>query len=128
MKQRGFLNTSKSRSRNAPLVYRALLNQTGGAPVATVLENTLGADITWIDTDVGKFTASGYAFPSNAYANISLPLNLEEFASTDVLPFVSYLFGGGELKVYSANIDVAGGTVTLVDGVLVNALLEVYVP
>lgn len=37
-------------------VYRALLVQSGsGAPVATVLENTLGADIIWTRSNVGDY-------------------------------------------------------------------------
>lgn len=37
-------------------VYTALLNQTGtDAPVATVLENTLGLNIIWSYDDVGKY-------------------------------------------------------------------------
>ena len=37
-------------------VYTALLSQSGtDAPVATVLENTLGGDIVWTRTDIGKY-------------------------------------------------------------------------
>lgn len=49
------------------LVYTALLNQSGtDAPVATVLENTLGETITWIYDDSGRYlaTASGSIFTS----------------------------------------------------------------
>ena len=39
-------------------VYTALLTQTGtDAPVATVLENTLGGDVTWTYDDIGSYFA-----------------------------------------------------------------------
>ena len=38
-------------------VYTALLSQTGtNAPVATVLENTLGGDVVWSYVDIGTFS------------------------------------------------------------------------
>lgn len=52
---------------NAPKVYVALLTQTGtNAPVATVLQNTLGGVPVWSYADVGKYigTLSG-AFVGN---------------------------------------------------------------
>lgn len=40
-------------------VYTALLSQSGtDAPVATVLENTLGGDVVWSRNDVGDYTLS----------------------------------------------------------------------
>ena len=40
-------------------VYTALLNQTGtDAPVATVLENTLGLNIVWSRTGAGQYSGS----------------------------------------------------------------------
>ena len=53
-------------------VYTALLNQTGtNAPTATVLENTLGASITWTRTGVGQYvgTLSSGVFISNKSFN-----------------------------------------------------------
>lgn len=41
------------------LVYTALLTQSGtSAPVATVLENTLGGTVTWSYEDAGRYLAS----------------------------------------------------------------------
>jgi hypothetical protein len=54
-------------------VYSAFLTQTGTtAPVATVLENTLGYDLTWEYTNVGVYTAVGVAgtFEDNKFAFI----------------------------------------------------------
>ena len=43
----------------AYLVYTALLSQSGtDAPVATVLENTLGGTVVWARSDVGVYTAT----------------------------------------------------------------------
>ena len=40
-------------------VYTALLTQSGtDAPVATVLENTLGGDVVWEYTNIGNYTAT----------------------------------------------------------------------
>jgi hypothetical protein len=59
-------------------VYTALLTQTGtSAPVATVLENTLGEEIIWVRNDVGDYQADcsllvdteGYA-DNKAFSNI----------------------------------------------------------
>jgi len=50
-----------------PLIYKALLTQTGtDAPVATVLENTLGGTVVWTYYGIGDYrgTLSG-AFPEN---------------------------------------------------------------
>ena len=52
-------------------VYRALLTQSGtDAPVATVLENTLGGTVAWSRLDTGKFdgTLVG-AFPADKTSN-----------------------------------------------------------
>lgn len=52
------------------LVYTALLTQTGtDAPVATVLENTLGGTVVWSYNDVGKYIATlSNAFTANKTA------------------------------------------------------------
>lgn len=40
-------------------VYRAILNQTGtNAPVATVIDNTLGGDIVWTYSTVGRYNGT----------------------------------------------------------------------
>lgn len=58
--------TSSGGGSSSYLVYTALLNQTGtNAPVATVLENTLGGTVVWSYSSVGAYfgTLNG-AFPS----------------------------------------------------------------
>ena len=70
--QNGVANWTPSTSGGGAsyLVYTALLTQSGtDAPVATVLENTLGGTVVWTRTDVGTYegTLTG-AFSSNAIA------------------------------------------------------------
>ena len=68
---KGMANWTPSTSSAASyLVYAALLTQSGtDAPVATVLENTLGGTVVWTRADVGSYegTLTG-AFSSNAIA------------------------------------------------------------
>ena len=56
-----------SKPKEWPKVYRALLTQSGtDAPVATVLENTLGGDIVWTRSNVGSYTGTlANAFTQN---------------------------------------------------------------
>ena len=54
-------------------VYTALLSQLGtNAPVATVLENTLGGTVVWTRTDVGVYrgTLAGYFVQNKTFFNI----------------------------------------------------------
>ncbi len=69
-----------------PKVYAALLTQTGtDAPIATVLENTLGGTVVWTYSDVGVYagTLAG-AFTENKTAvNISGVVGLAAGARSD---------------------------------------------
>ena len=52
------------------LVYTALLTQAGTvAPVASVMQNTLGADVAWTRSNVGQYAGSlvGSSFPSSTF-------------------------------------------------------------
>ena len=68
-------------------VYTAILTQTGtSAPVATVLENTLGATITWSYVGVGQYyaTASSAVFTAGKTTGI-----LSNSSSTGINAFVN---------------------------------------
>ena len=54
-------------SSSNPKIYRALISQSGtNAPIATILENTLGVTPTWGYNDVGSYSiCSTNAFPYN---------------------------------------------------------------
>jgi len=91
-----------------PLVYRALLTQSStDAPMATVLENTLGGTVVWtrdgaglfFGTLTGAFTASktfclvsGKSGTGNAFRNINI-----YSASTDVVTVAVQLHDGTEI-------------------------------
>lgn len=56
----GYITISETLPAPRPKVYKALLSQQGtNAPVAIVLENTLGSPIEWQRINVGQYT-SGY--------------------------------------------------------------------
>lgn len=100
-------------------VYTALLTQTGtNAPVATVLENTLGATITWSYVGVGQYyaTASSGVFTENKTTGIlsnssSTGINAFVNISTTVFNTVTTISGNGinnelfknmvEIRVYN---------------------------
>lgn len=55
----GFSGASGAGGGASYLVYTALLTQSGtDAPVATVLENTLGGTVVWSYLDIGRYTAT----------------------------------------------------------------------
>ena len=105
-------------------VYTALLTQTGTtAPVATVLENTLGGDIIWSRNGTGDYTGllTG-AFTSNKTAillgNVRYTLSSVTLIPADITVFS-----------YSVN-DVSIGTMdnsSLVDDILFNTFVEIRV-
>lgn len=66
-------------------VYTALLSQTGtSAPVATVLENTLGGTVVWTRNSVGNYSATlTGAFTFNkSWGNITLSTNVVSYSAT----------------------------------------------
>jgi hypothetical protein len=70
-------NVSGGVGGSSPKVYRALLTQTGtDAPVATVLENTLGGVPVWTREDVGRYvlTLNGCFTENKTFVNISSAL------------------------------------------------------
>lgn len=57
----------------APKIYRALISQSGtGDPVATVLENTLGFNVTWVRQSTGYYQALGFPDTGSEMALCSL--------------------------------------------------------
>lgn len=96
-------------------VYTALLTQTGtNAPVATVLENTLGGNVTWSYIDIGDYLAqtSGLfagnvgGFIQDTNVNFS---RLQKISNNNV-----------NLSTFDANSVIS-------DGLLTNCLIEIRV-
>lgn len=68
-----------------PLVYRALLTQSGtNAPVATVLENTLGGNIVWSYSEIGYYigTLAGAFTNDKTYIAAMATATLSDPATT----------------------------------------------
>lgn len=109
-------------------VYRALLTQTGtDAPVATVLENTLGGTVVWAYYEVGRyigiltaaFTANKTCLPYvNATATMeSTPPVLTSFFRLDA----------NTVRIETAVADIEGATNTLTNDLLTAAYVEILV-
>lgn len=123
---------SKALINNGVKVYRALLTQSStDAPVATVLENTLGATITWARSDVGLYTGT----PSSAIllaAKTCLPsvnasANLD--GATGFVETSFYRNGDDDIRLQTASVNTFGGWVAfnLTDGLLTGAFVEILV-
>jgi hypothetical protein len=86
-------------------VYTALLSQSGtDAPVATVLENTLGGDVVWSrDTSIQYFGTLTGAFVNNTFVTISNTVYGEEVDGT--LPVI-YKFDNDTIGINPTNDDI----------------------
>lgn len=98
------------------LVYTAIINQGGGsAPVATVLENTLGGTVVWTRDDAGQyvgtltgaFTADKTFFTSQRLMAASLGTAIIRWNDDDSV-FIYVGDGDGELENVSIEIRVYG--------------------
>lgn len=114
----------------SPLVYRALLTQTGtNAPVATVLENTLGGAVVWSYNDVGIFTATlAGAFPSGKtgwrLGNQGASLDGTNEAWQYAVLNADQPYG---LRIQTAVADLVNGTLALANGGLLDTFFEILV-
>lgn len=104
------------------LIYVALLTQSGtNAPVATVLQNTLGGTVVWSRDDVGKYTATlANAFttdktyvPPLSYRNQNdaiVSFGLLNGSTTSALKFQNFSFGAVD---YVDTIDTFNGSLSI---------------
>jgi len=109
-------------------VYTALLTQTGtDAPVATVLENTLGYNITWGYSNVGVYTAIGLpnTFEDDKFAFIQGAGNSSSLASLWAYNG-SIDFSQMILECYDLG-NVGSGSFDLKDDILINQFIEIRV-
>jgi len=118
-----------SQSGNGVKVYRALLTQTGtDAPVATVLENTLGADVTWDYDDAGRYRVTLSSAILTADKTCLPPVNAT--ASMEGAPAVVTSFfrvDTDAVRLQTASADLVAGTLTLADALLTNAYVQIIV-
>jgi len=95
-----YLETLASGSGGSPFkVYTALLTQTGtDAPVATVLENTLGGEVIWGRVGVGIYSA----ILANAFTadNTIFPQGIEWTAGLGVVPLTINTFFDHGYQIY----------------------------
>ena len=112
-----------------PKVYRALLTQTGtNAPVATVLENTLGGTVVWSYGDVGIYLAT-LSVPILTADKTCLP-SVNASASMEGAPVVVTAFYRTDtdvVRLQTAFADLPGDTLNLTDGLLINAYVHILV-
>lgn len=95
-------------------VYTALLTQSGtSAPVATVLENTLGGTIVWSRLGTGSYAAN--------HSGILLDKTIS-FAQTTITGFINIQPGSGLINLYTND-----PTNTPVDGRLTKTSIEIRV-
>lgn len=106
-------------------IYKATLTQTGtNAPVATVLENTLGVTITWTRDGAGSYigTASAPIFTSAENTLFTSGQNYN-LAGAEI----TYIYYGSNTEVYIETID-DGATGGNVDNSLIQTaiIIEVF--
>ncbi len=110
-------------------VYRAMLTQSStDAPTATVLENTLGGDVTWTYqatglyrgiTD-GLFTAGKTCLPPvNASADLD--------ATTTFVATSFYRVVADQVNLQTALVSPGDGTLMLTDGLLTSTYVKITV-
>jgi hypothetical protein len=98
------------------LVYTALLSQTGtNAPVATVLENTLGTTIVWTRDDVGEYIGTFTISPTaklyvGGQSNIALSqvvIPLSDFGSITGYLYITVQNSAGNCTIFLATTNAA---------------------
>lgn len=99
-------------------VYTALLSQTGtDAPIATVLENTLGGTVVWSYEVDGVYSATlNNAFTSSTFIQIS---------NGNMNNYISYSYRQDVNSIYVETYDLTVNAAT--NGVLIQATIEIRV-
>jgi hypothetical protein len=107
------------------LVYTALLTQSGtNAPVATVLENTLGGTVVWSRDVAGIYVATlSGAFP----ANKTTPISQREQQSADNVDDIPQWLTGLRLTDNTYGLNTGNFDSGLSDSVLNGAFIEIRV-
>lgn len=119
------LSTERSDGYRPYKIYVALLNQSGtNAPTATILENTLGATITWTRNSAGSYvaTASISTFAPNKTV-VTIGQALEIDFETTVGLFTTYQYD----TTTTLKVGVLDGGLNYLDDSLVNCPIEIRV-
>ena len=104
-------------------VYTALLSQSGtNAPVATVLENTLGGDVVWSREDAGIYIANSNSLFTENKTTIDFGiLNLVDAVNGQIIISDEVTPNENEFQIYTRDINFSN-----VDG-LSNIKIEIRV-
>ena len=125
--QKGMANWVPASSGGAAsyLVYTALLTQSGtSAPVATVLENTLGGTVVWSRDASGIYVAT----LSGAFtANKTTPISQREQQSSDNVDDTPKWLTGLRLTDNTYGLNTGNYDIGLSDSVLNGAFIEIRV-
>ena len=107
------------------LVYTALLTQTGtNAPVATVLDNTLGGTVVWSRDSQGIYVAT----LSGAFtANKTTPISQREQQSADNVDDIPKWLTGLRLTDNTYGLNTGNSDIGLSDSVLSGVFIEIRV-
>lgn len=111
------------------LVYSALLTQSGtNAPVATVLQNTLGYTVTWARSGAGQYSATlvGSSFPANTFILTTATRGIGVAGVTYTYGVVNS--GTNAIDFVSAYLAVGPPvSISQQDGILTNAPIEIRI-
>lgn len=107
-------------------VYTALLNQSGtDAPVAVVLENTLGITITYIRNVAGDYTATFSAYQT--VDKVVLFINSSYGANVVIGAYINPTNGGTVIAGFGIETARITGVITDDDNLLINTSIEIRV-
>ena len=119
----GYWNDLPYLANSGVKIYRATLSQSGGsAPVATVLENTLGGEVVWTRTTAGAYSATladAFPDPTKVLTQATYGANTDDYTvdgvivgmnylSADVIQLLSYSVDGvaADMKVDNAAVEI----------------------
>ena len=107
-------------------VYTALLTQTGtDAPVATVIENTLDENLTFVRESVGRYSTNLLQYPANDKVFISVTPGTT--LPVGVTLFSNYLDGVITISSYANYTGAYISSIGQNDNLLASAYLEIRV-
>lgn len=110
---------------NAPKVYKALLTQTGtSAPVATVLENTLGGTVVWTRNGPGQYTGTLSGVFTNNKTCIFIQGSNDGDTSSATIYDRAYRSSVNEITLVTVSLDPISNADSIMNGT--SLLIEVY--
>jgi len=112
-----------------PLVYRALLTQTGtDAPIATVLENTLGGTVTWTSNSTGLYrgiTDGLFTGGQTCLPPVNASMDLD--AASTFVETSFYRVNADQVNLQTALVSPGDDTIILTDALLTSTYVEILV-